>query len=106
MKLFSLGHSNGNPCQNIRNSIGTHCSPDGVPCSMTRTPRGIVHEIYRLAGPVEWEAHAIDKCPTLDQAGAWECTCGTSRTGEPFAKAEAHANACTRAKAAPEMAHH
>ncbi|MEW1842640.1 hypothetical protein AB0392_32250 [Nonomuraea angiospora] len=106
MKLLSLGHSNGNSFQNIRNSLGTHRSPEGEPCWMTQTPGGVIHTIDRLAGPVEWEAHATDKCPTLDTPGTWECFCGVHRGGEPFAKAEAHASTCTRAKAEPEMVHH
>ncbi|MCF6467424.1 hypothetical protein FAF44_03215 [Nonomuraea sp. MG754425] len=104
MTLFSLGHSR-NPCQNIQTSIGTHCSPEGEPCSMTRTPRGVVHEIYLLAGPVEWEARAIDKCPTRDQVGAWECSCGAKRRAEPYAKAEAHGSTCIRATAEPKTPH-
>ncbi|WP_188186826.1 hypothetical protein [Nonomuraea sp. SYSU D8015] len=70
MSLFNLAHSKGNPCQDIQNSLGTHMSADGEPCSLYRDPDSgaTIHVIWRG----EVEVRAIDECPALDTADAWE----------------------------------
>ncbi|MEU7857864.1 hypothetical protein [Nonomuraea sp. NPDC049141] len=64
MSLFNLAHTRGNPCQDIRNSLGTHMSPQHEPCSMYRDSDQIVHVIW--GGDVEFRATGA--CPVLAPA--------------------------------------
>ncbi|TYB71281.1 hypothetical protein FXF51_02280 [Nonomuraea sp. PA05] len=66
MSLFNLGHRRSDPTQDVRNSLGDHAGPGGVPCSKYRMPgsEDILHVIY--LGDDAYSA--IGECPVPDTA--------------------------------------
>ncbi|MGR6921105.1 hypothetical protein ACU635_43275 [[Actinomadura] parvosata] len=66
MSLFNLGHRRGDPSQDVRDSLGDHAGPGGLPCSMFRVPgsEDIRHVIWN--GNDEYSA--INECPTLSSS--------------------------------------